>query len=257
MAGQSHLDFMDLEEQNWDFPCTLAPLTLREAKEKGLEYVVVSHIFKNHNHFIMCSIIPTLGWKLAVLTYDGMKPAGFSQLEHGSIDKLMTGASPPVPKGYYTYVVIYRLHGGTSAQAYFATHQLEVIQKKLHVNLMAPTLLLPGFHEMVDTEHIWVTSHYSSQPHSWEFCCSQLKPLDKKNSKVIFVKTKETNHLSVPSISALPDDVDTKEKVSNNLNNDEFFSPVEDIPHSNSSPVSSSPPLMNLDFCGNSNTNSE
>ncbi len=118
MAGQSHLDFTDLVERNWDFPRTLAPLTLREAKEKGLEYVVVSRIFKNHNHFITRSIIPTPGGKPAIFTYDGMKHAGFSQLERGSIDELMTGASLPVPKGYYTYAVIYRLRGGPSAQEY-------------------------------------------------------------------------------------------------------------------------------------------
>ncbi len=119
---------------------------------------------------------------------------------------------------------------------------------------MAPTLLLPGFREMAETERIWVTSHYSSQLRSWEFCCSQPKPLDKKNSNVEFAKTKETNRLSVPPISAFPDDVDTKEKVSNNLNNDKFLSPVEDIPHSTSSPVSSFPlpsaPLLILCRCG-------
>ncbi len=241
MAGQSHLDFTDLVERNWDFPRTLAPLTLREAREKGLEYIVVSRIFKNHNHFITRSIIPTPGGTPAVFTFDGMKHAGFSQLERGSIDELMTGASPPVPKGYYTYAVVYRLRGGPSAQEYFATRQLELIQKKLHVNLVAPTLLLPVFREMAETERIWVTSHYSSQPRSWEFCRSQPKPLNDKNSKVKFAKTKETNCISVPPISALLDDVDTEEKVSNNPNNDEFFSPVEDIPHSTSSPVSSSP----------------
>ncbi|KAK0234340.1 hypothetical protein IW262DRAFT_1452899 [Armillaria fumosa] len=129
MEGQSHFDLMDLVERNWDFPCTLAPLTLREAKEEGLEYVVVSCIFKNHNHFITRSIVPTQGVKPAVFTYDGMEHAGFGQLEHGSIEDLMTGASPPVPKGYYTYAVIYRLCGGPSAQDYFASRQLELVQK--------------------------------------------------------------------------------------------------------------------------------
>ncbi len=154
----------------------------------------------------------------------------------------MTGANPPVPKG-----VLY-IRGGLQTtwwsicSGIFATRQLELIQTKLHINLVAPTLLLPGFREMAETERIWVTSHYSSQPRSWEFCRSQPKPLDDKNSKVKFTKTKETNRLSVPPISVLPDDVDTEEKVSNNPNNDEFFSPVEDIPHSTSSPVSSSPP---------------
>ncbi|KAK0435787.1 hypothetical protein EV421DRAFT_1740054 [Armillaria borealis] len=220
MAGQSHLDFVDLIERNWDFPCTLAPLTLREAKEKGLEYVVVSRIFKNHNHFITRSIVPTPGGKPVVFTYDGMKHAGFSQLERGSIDDLMTGSSPPVPKGYHTYAVIYRLHGGPSAQDYFASHQLELIQKKLHVNLVTPSFLLPGFREMAENERVWVTSHYSSQPRSWEFCRSQPKPVHKKNIEVKSGKEKETKHLSVPPISALPDDFDTEDQVENDSNND-------------------------------------
>ncbi len=71
-------------------------------------------------------------------------------------------------------------------------------------------------------------------------------PLDKKNNKVEFAKTKETNHLSVHPISAFPDDVDTKEKVSNNLNNEEFFSPVEDIP---TPPVLLSPVLHHHLLC--------
>lgn len=254
MAGQSHLDFTDLIEQNWDFPCTLAPLTLRGAKEKGLEYVVVSHIFKNHNHFITRSIVPTPGGKPVVFTYDGMKHAGFSQLERGSIDDLMTGSSPPVPKGYYTYAVIYRLCGGPSAQDYFASRQLELIQKKLHVNLITPTFLLPGFREMAETERVWVTSHYSLQPHSWEFCHLQPKSVHETNTKVKSGKEQETKRLSVPPISALPDDFDTEDQVENHSNNDEFVSPVEDILHSTSPLPSSSPlpstPLPILCRCG-------
>ncbi len=170
MDGQLHLDAVDQEERNWDFPRTLAPLTIREAKDKGVEYIMAAHIFKNHNHFITRSIIPTPNGRAAVYTYDGMKHAGFSQLERGSVDELMTGSSPPVPRGYFTYAVIYRLHGGASAQDYFASRQLELCKKKLHVDLLTPTFLLPGFREMTENQRIWITSHYSSQHRSWEFC---------------------------------------------------------------------------------------
>ncbi len=237
MAGQLHLDVANQEEQNWDFPRTLAPLTIREAKDKGVEYIMAARIFKNHNHFIARSIIPTSNGKTGVFTHDGMKHAGFSQLERGSVDELMTGSSPPVPPGYFTYAVIYRLRGGASAQDYFASRQLELCKKKLDVDLLTPTFLVPGFREMTENERIWVTSHYSSQRHSWEFCRSQQNFPHEENSKVNLATQNYTGRVSLPPISALPEDFDAVEKAIINSTDDEFFSPAEDIP-----PLSSSPP---------------
>ncbi len=204
MAGQLHLDVANQEEQNWDFPRTLAPLTIREAKDKGVEYIMAARIFKNHNHFIARSIIPTSNGKTGVFTHDGMKHAGFSQLERGSVDELMTGSSPPVPPGSFTYAVIYRLRGGASAQDYFASRQLELCKKKLDVDLLTPTFLVPGFREMTENERIWGHFALSSQRHSWEFCRSQQNSPHEENSKVNLATQNDTGRVSLPPISALP-----------------------------------------------------
>ncbi|PBK85801.1 hypothetical protein ARMGADRAFT_1035991 [Armillaria gallica] len=143
------------EEQNWDFPWTLAPLKIREAKDKG--------------------------------------------------------STPPV--------MIYRLHGGASAQDYFTSQWLELCKKKLDIDLLTLTFLC----------------------HSWGFCRSQQNSSHEENSKVNLANQNNTVHLSLPPISTLPEDFDAVEKAIINLTNDEFFSPVEDI-----SLLSSSPPPPTL-----------
>ncbi|KAK0479331.1 hypothetical protein IW261DRAFT_1420054 [Armillaria novae-zelandiae] len=164
--GQMHLsEALSNTDHIWDFPHTLTPLTLNDVKDKGLEYILVAQIFKNSDHFITRSAVPTSSGKLAIFEYDGMNHYGYSQLQSGSsMDVLIAGRTPPVPKGYCTYAAIYCLCGGLSAQQYFEAQQQELFKKKLLVDLVnPPNYVATEFQAVPDAECHWTMNQQSTQ----------------------------------------------------------------------------------------------
>ncbi|KIK55971.1 hypothetical protein GYMLUDRAFT_62257 [Collybiopsis luxurians FD-317 M1] len=86
-----------------------------------------------------------------------MQFCGYSQLEKGSVDKLLAGQNSPAPSGYETYAVLYKLQGGTEAQKYYYSHQTNQITEKLQLQLLDGTISLyqnPEYREMDKDETV-------------------------------------------------------------------------------------------------------
>ncbi|KAF5368807.1 hypothetical protein D9757_012280 [Collybiopsis confluens] len=153
---------------SWDFPKILYPSTQVHGKSTGLIYDLVGRIFTNGNHFISRYVLPTAGGRHAIFTYDGMKSCGYSQLEpQGTVDKLLAGPSPPVPSGFYSHIVMYRLQGGPAAQNQYISMQTSSVLKSLNVDLTTafPTYMNSKFRQMDPSEiTLW------RQARSVEYC---------------------------------------------------------------------------------------
>ena len=158
-------NFDSLQSGMWDFPRHLYPLAKARADKNGVVYDLVARIFHNEKseHFITRCAVPTAHSHPAIFTYDGMQFSGYSQLEKGSIDNLLAGQNPPVPSGYKTYAVLYKLRGGIEAQKYYSDHQAIHIMKKLHLELSEDTVphyKNPEYREMDrDETALWHQSH--------------------------------------------------------------------------------------------------
>ncbi|KAF5371934.1 hypothetical protein D9757_011489 [Collybiopsis confluens] len=168
---------LDSLEQMWDFPKALYPLAKTEGNKHGVVYNLVARIFYNSKsqHFITRYAVPTTALnRLAVFTYDGMKNCGYSQFETGSVEKLLAGSSPPIPLGYKTHAVVYKLQGGIQAQNYYAHFQNSQIVQKLQLQLSADISYFsnPEYREMDKTETtLW------HQAHTREYCLKSTEVL--------------------------------------------------------------------------------
>lgn len=139
----------------WNFPLQLYPLT-KAAASNGVVYQLVSRIYRNSNHFITSSIIPTTSNQPAVFAYDGMLYNGYSQLQPGKAVNLMAGNLPPCPPGFYPHAVIYKLKGGLHAQQYFRDHQITAAKSYLDLTLhmgQPSTLDGPAWSIKSETKH--------------------------------------------------------------------------------------------------------
>ncbi|KAF5365496.1 hypothetical protein D9757_012971 [Collybiopsis confluens] len=168
---------LDSLEQMWDFPKALYPLAKTEGNKHGVVYNLVARIFYNSKsqHFITRYAVPTTALnRLAVFTYDGMKNCGYSQFETGSVEKLLAGSSPPIPLGYKTHAVVYKLQGGIQAQNYYAHFQNSQIVQKLQLQLSADISYFsnPEYREMDKKETtLW------HQAHTREYCLKSTEVL--------------------------------------------------------------------------------
>ena len=113
----------------WDFLARLFPLDLASATQDGLVYDIVGCTFSNGSHFISRYRQPRTS---NIFDYDSMKHNGFSQrISREKLSQHLAGKDIPMPSGYRTHSVVYRLHGGLHAQqTFYCEHVLAL--KRLH-----------------------------------------------------------------------------------------------------------------------------
>lgn len=120
----------DGEDTNgeWNFPAKLFPLDPASAKD-GVVYDIVARVFTNGNHFISRYRQPDTS---NIFNYDSMQHGGFCQRINGAkLSQHLAGKDVPMPSGYRTQSVIYRLRGGLRAQQIFYRERVEAL-KRLH-----------------------------------------------------------------------------------------------------------------------------